>query len=74
MKIRRHSKYNDKVHYATKTRKWDRITANIVNNWNRYNITFFDKNVVQVWEIEKFYNLELAKLYAECFMQGYFIY
>lgn len=74
MKIRRHSKYNDRVHFATKSKRWKRITANIVNNGNQFNLTFFDENVVQVGEIEKFYNLEIAKLYAECFITGYFTY
>ena len=74
MKIKRHNKYNNKIHYATKSRRWERITANIVSSWNCYKLTFFDKNIAKVWDIEKFYNLELAKLYAECFIAWYFTY
>jgi hypothetical protein len=74
LKINWHSKYNDRYYYATRKR-WDaRITANIMKNWNGYNLRFFDENVVQVGNDEKFSKLEIAKLYAECFIAGYFTY
>jgi hypothetical protein len=74
MKIKWHSKYNDTYHYATKCRGWTRITAVISKAKKWYNLKFFDENTTEINTEENFYNLDIAKLYADCFITWYFTY